>query len=230
MIAPTLPAALLAAALLCAHGPAPALELHGAGANYRLDVASVKALRFRTTIRQQYDFSCGSAALATLLTHHFGYRVTEQQVFEEMYARGDQPKIRREGFSLLDMKRYLAARGYRADGFQLPLEKLLEADVPAIVLVVENGYHHFVVVKGLRDGRVLLGDPASGTRALARAAFERLWPSRLLFVIHGRTTPGQALFNDGADWRTAPRMALGDAVPRDSLGDVTLLKHGSNAY
>ncbi len=35
-------------------------------------VVSVKEARFTTTQRQQFDFSCGSAAVATLLTHHYG--------------------------------------------------------------------------------------------------------------------------------------------------------------
>ena len=66
------------------------------------------------------------------------------------------------------MKRYLAAHGFEADGFEQPLDKLDEARVPAIVLINENGYHHFVVVKGVQADRVLIGDPARA-RARCRA-------------------------------------------------------------
>ncbi len=45
----------------------------------------------------------------------------------------------------------------------MPLEKLDNEGVPAIVLINERGYHHFVVVKGYKNGRVLVGDPARGT-------------------------------------------------------------------
>ena len=79
-------------------------ELGGA---YSLPITSMKAARFRAMVHQQYDFSCGSAALSTLLTYHYGFKVTEETVFVAMYEKGDQPKIRREGFSLFDMKRYL---------------------------------------------------------------------------------------------------------------------------
>jgi predicted double-glycine peptidase len=72
-----------------------------AGGTYSVPVTSMKELRFRGTTRQQYDFSCGSAALATLLTSHYGFPVSEEDVFKEMYARGDKDKIRREGFSPL---------------------------------------------------------------------------------------------------------------------------------
>ncbi len=41
-----------------------------------------------------------------------------------MFERGDQAKIRKEGFSMLDMKRYLESLGLRADGFELPVDRL----------------------------------------------------------------------------------------------------------
>ena len=151
------------------------------GGAYSLPITSMKAARFRAMVHQQYDFSCGSAALSTLLTYHYGFKVTEETVFVAMYEKGDQPKIRREGFSLFDMKRYLENHGFQADGFEAPLDKLESAGIPAIVLINENGYNHFVVVKGVRDGRVLVGDPSGGTRAMAQAAFERLVDERDTF-------------------------------------------------
>jgi predicted double-glycine peptidase len=208
---------------------APLADIPVIGAvNYALPVTSLKAARFRTTVRQQYDFSCGSAAIATLLTYHYGHPVTEQQVFAAMFAQGDQARIRREGFSLLDMKSYLAQQGFIADGYQLPLEKLNEARYPAIVLLSENGYHHFVVVKGLEGGRVLLGDPAGGTRAVSRAAFDANWQGKLLFVIHGWNGP--VGFNQQADWAVAPRAVLGDAISRASLANITLPKNGRGDF
>ena len=198
------------------------------GARLQVPVASMKQLRFSTTLRQQYDFSCGSAALATLLTHHYQHPVTEQLVFERMFVRGDQARIRKEGFSLLDMQRFLAERGFRADGFQLPLQKLIEAQVPAIVLVSDKGYHHFVVIKGAAGGRVLIGDPSSGARTLTQAAFEAIWSNRLLFVIHGSATA--PAFNSMADWRAAPTAPLGQGIERGSLAAITIPKLGPGEF
>ncbi len=214
--------------MLGASGSAAALELALAGARFNVPASSLKEIRFRSTLRQQYDFSCGSAALATLLTHHYGQPVSEATVFEAMYLRGDQNKIRKEGFSMLDMQRFLAAHGIRADGFRLPLQKLVEAGLPAIVLVSDKGYSHFVVVKGVADGRVLLGDPSSGARAMTRAAFEAIWPGKLLFVIHGQT--GKPSFNALADWRAAPAAPLAAAIGRDSIATLTLSKHGPGDF
>ncbi|HEY0589312.1 MAG TPA: C39 family peptidase [Pseudoduganella sp.] len=207
---------------------AQAADFSAGGASFVLPVTSLKEARFRTTVRQQYDFSCGSAALATLLSHHYEFPVTEQEIFRDMFVRGDQPRIRREGFSLLDMKRYLATRGFTADGFEQPLDKLAHAGLPAIVLVADNGYRHFVVIKGVQGGRVLLGDPAGGTRALSRQGFEAIWQNRLLFVIHGR--PGKPRFNETADWRVAPQAMLSEGIMRDSLRDVTVPKLGVSDF
>lgn len=198
------------------------------GGDVIMPVTSIRQARLASTLLQQYDFSCGSAAVATLLTHHYGYPVSESMVFEYMYQHGDQSKIQREGFSLLDMKRFLQARGFEADGFAQTLDKLAEARVPAIALINDNGYHHFVVVKGLRGDRVLIGDPANGTRAVSRQAFEASWQSRLLFVIHNRMD--SARFNLAADWRAAPQAPLSAGVSRDGLSGVTMPKHGPGDF
>lgn len=221
---------------------AGAADIGAFGTRFDVPLVSMREARFQRTLHQQYDFSCGSAAVATLLTHHYDYPVTEEYVFEQMYQQGDQQKIRKEGFSLLDIKRFLASRGFLADGFQLPLDKLAEAGFPAIVLVAEKGYRHFVVVKGLDQNRVLIGDPAGGTRAMPRSSFEAIWQGRLLFVIHGRAMPSApgpvategamqvARFNDADDWRAAPQAPLGLAISRSGLDQITMPKNDGGNF
>ena len=63
-------------------------------------------LQFRNVIRQAYDYSCGSAALTTLLDYYLGRNLEERQVMEGLLRYGEADKIvQRRGFSLLDMKR-----------------------------------------------------------------------------------------------------------------------------
>jgi predicted double-glycine peptidase len=221
---------LLAIGLLAggASAQADTMDLAGIGGRFAVKTTSVKEAKFQATARQQYDFSCGSAAVATLLTHHYGFPVTEQEVFEEMYAAGDQQKIQREGFSLLDIKSYLEAHQFKADGFELPLGKLLESRLPALVLIAEKGYHHFVVVKGLRDGRILIGDPSNGTRAMSVENFESVWLNKLLFVIHNKQE--LARFNTDADWQAAPKAPLSAGLNNDGLGNLTLGKFGPGDF
>ncbi|WP_133477775.1 C39 family peptidase [Cognatilysobacter segetis] len=225
---PILPLLLLLACGAPATTAASNLELRAPGATYSVPVTSLKEARFRTTVRQRFDFSCGSAATATLLTYQYGLPVSEADVFRDMFAKGNVQKIRREGFSLLDMRRYLASKGFQADGFKLPLEKLAEEGLPAIVLLNDKGYRHFVVVKGLRGDRVLVGDPARGTRALPRRQFERLWDNRLLFVVHNRRELAQ--FNHPADWRTAPPAPLDVGIQRQGLQNIVMPKRGPGDF
>ncbi|KVD72619.1 peptidase C39 [Burkholderia sp. ABCPW 14] len=199
-----------------------------AGAGYAMRVTSLKEARFKRTVRQQYDFSCGSAAVATLLTYQYNYPMNEEIAFAQMWGNGNQEKIRRQGFSLLDIRRFLEARGFVADGYELPLQTLANTNTPAIVLITENGYHHFVVVKGLRNGRVLIGDPATGTRPIPQASFEQKWEDHVLFVIHNK--PELAVFNDPRDWRVAPSAPLYTGINRDGLYNVTVPKHGPSDF
>ncbi len=219
----------LLAAFIAGRAEAGSVELPvQVGGGYTVPVTSLKEARFSATVRQQYDFSCGSAALSTLLTYQYGYPVQEQTAFEEMFQLGDQEKIQREGFSLLDLKVFLEKHGFHADGFEAPLDKLESAGIPAIVLLKENGYSHFVVIKGVRDGRVLIGDPAGGTRVMTRNNFESIWMNQILFVISNKTDI--ARFNAAADWGVAPRAPIGAGVNRDGLAGTLLLKHGPSDF
>ncbi|HTV84124.1 MAG TPA: C39 family peptidase [Dyella sp.] len=195
-----------------------------AGQTYTLHIATLKEVKFRNTVRQKYDFSCGSAAVATLLTYQYNYPVNEQMVFEQMYAHGNRQKINKEGFSLLDIKLYLASIGFDADGFRASLDQLQKANLPAIVLIEDRGYHHFVVIKGIRYGRVLVGDPARGTRAIPLDRFDQLWKNGLIFVIHNRRQ--FARFNTDSDWHNAPIAPLGVGIDRRGLDTITMSKYG----
>lgn len=199
------------------------------GRDFNLNIASIKELRFHETIRQQYDFSCGSAALATVLTYHYERPTTEQEVFDSMFNLGDQQKIQREGFSLLDMKRYLEASGLIADGFRAPLDRLLQVNIPAIVLIQKNGYRHFVVIKGLDKDFVLLGDPAAGTQIVPRADFESIWTG-MLFVIRNHQSIGKRHFNRPEEWNRLARAPYELVLPASELANVTWRLRGPNDH
>lgn len=210
--------ALLIAALPSAAVQAGMVPVTGGA---RVPVLSFKEARFKGTVKQQYDFSCGSAALATLLSHHYGDPVTEQQVFSAMYEQGDQERIRRKGFSLLDMKRYLQSRGLAADGFRIPLERLEQVQVPAIALTTINGYQHFVVVKGVRGGEVLVGDPALGLKVIGREQFESGW-NGIMFLIRDRVEQGRSTFNRRTEWSVRTKAPFGSAFSGPGLASFTL--------
>ena len=179
-----------------------------AGGFYSVGVVSYRDLPFRTVVRQQYDFSCGSAAVATLLRYHYGRDVGESSIFKAMYVIGNQRNIRRHGFSLADIQNYLKTQGLRSDGYRMPLERYAQANVPAIVVVRVGQYKHFVVVKGIEGGRVLVGDSALGLKSYSIVDFKAMWDG-LIFVIHDDgPTSGQHNFNNGREWAMLPRSDL----------------------
>lgn len=194
-----------------------------------LPVTSFQERSFLKTIKQQYDFSCGSAALATLLTHHYEHPISERDVFMAMYNSGNKQKIKKEGFSLLDMKNYLESNGYRADGFRLPLEKLSGIGVPAIALINNDGYNHFVVIKGINDQYILIGDPSRGTKLVPRTQFKNIW-NGIVFLVRSKRNIATKHFNDHEEWYAAAAAPLDMAVDRNMLADMTLFFRGSNDF
>jgi predicted double-glycine peptidase len=179
------------------------VRFHGeAGGTYTVAVTSWRDIPFRTVVRQQYDFSCGSAAVATLLRFQYGQSaVREGQVFQAMYERGDQARIRQVGFSMLDMRNYLDSQGFQADGLRLSLDRLQALNIPSIALITRNGYRHFVVIKGISASSVLVGDPTFGLQTYKRADFEAMWNGVVLAVRHEPAGAPAPVYNDAAEWR-----------------------------
>jgi predicted double-glycine peptidase len=174
--------------------------------DFYVPVKSVLDRRYDGVIRQKFDFSCGSAALAGLLRYQYGEPIDETAAFRGMWAAGDREQIRRLGFSLLDMKRFLAQRGLRANGYAVGLEKVAEGATPGIALINVKGYKHFVVVKGVSPTEVLVGDPSTGLQTMTRAQFMKQW-NGVYFVIDPRDRKGR--FNVGAQWATYTRAPVG---------------------
>jgi predicted double-glycine peptidase len=155
----------------------------GASAEGRGPVRSLLEIRQANVIVQQWDTSCGAAALATLLTYHHGEPVSERAVAQAMLGKTDPLRVKvRGGFSLLDLKRYAEARGFQADGYSgVSLADLVKLG-PAIVPVVLDRYPHFVVFRARSGDRVLIADPAYGNRSVEVEVFEKAW-QKIAFVV-----------------------------------------------
>lgn len=194
------------------------------GGNYNVPVTSFAEQRFKTIYKQQYDFSCGSAALASLLSFHYNDTVNEQSVFLDMYEYGNKEKIKKLGFSLLDMKRYLERRGYQSDGFKINLDQLVKAKAPAITIINNKGYMHFIIVKDVNDDEVLVGDPALGVKVIPRNEFVEMWNHRIMFLINDRKVIAD---QDRDEWALMVKAPLSDVVDRSSLGMFNLLQPGN---
>jgi len=150
-------------------------------------VRSLREIREENVVVQQWDTSCGAAALGTLLKYQHGLPVSEKQIAEAMLRRTTPLKVKtRGGFSLLDLKRFADSQGLQGVGYlKVGLDGLMEM-APALVPIVVRGYPHFVVVRGRLEDKVLLADPAFGNRTMDVGSFEKAWQGGITFVVRRR--------------------------------------------
>lgn len=178
------------------------IEVQNAQGDYLIDqqeiVEPLSEIRYRNIVRQAYDYSCGSAALTTVLQHYLGRNFQERQVMEGLLHYGENERIvERRGFSMLDMKRLVTALGFPAGGFKAEMEDLMELDHPAIVPIQYSGFKHFVVVRTVKDGRVFIADPSKGNITFTIERFKEAWDQNVLFVVF----PGDTKPIDGLELR-----------------------------
>jgi len=155
-------------------------------------VQSIRERRFSDLVEQKTDFSCGAAALATILEKAYNAQLDEQTVIQGMLAHADPTTVQRQGFSMLDMKRYVESMGLRARGYRIKADQLEQLKIPAIVLMDIRGYKHFVVLQRTQGQWVYIGDPALGHKRYTLDDFKQGWNGIVFAVIgHGydRTNP-----------------------------------------
>ena len=151
---------------------------------YVKKVQSYREVRMTHVIPQTEDFSCGAAALATLLRYHFGNQLTERQAILGMFEQGDKEQIRKVGFSMLEMKRFCENLHFQADGYKIDMQKLRQITIPVVTLIDTRKYKHFVVVRRVDDRFVYVSDPSFGNRRIPLEDFEASW-NRIVFVVTG---------------------------------------------
>jgi predicted double-glycine peptidase len=146
---------------------------------------TLKELRDQNVVKQQQDYSCGTAALATLMIYYFGDHTSEAELITILTSQltPDELRLReKNGLSLLDLKRVAEAKGYQAAGFTLTLEQLKQLAAPVMVFVHPLGYKHFAVLRGIDRGRVYLADPSRGNLRMSLARFAKEW-GNIIFVL-----------------------------------------------
>ncbi len=155
----------------------------GIAAAQKQPVRSLLELRQDRVVMQRWDLSCGAAILATVLSYDLDLPISEREVALAMLEGLDPDHVRtRGGFSLLDMKRYVEKRGFKAAGYRdLTIDALVQM-APAIVPTRLDGLDHFVLVRGRENGRLLLADPNYGNRVVAVEEFIRHWDG-IAFVV-----------------------------------------------
>lgn len=149
-------------------------------ANDERIVKSLLEMRQEHVVMQKWDLSCGAAALSTLLTYQLKNPTPEKTIAEALIKRKEyieHPELIQimEGFSLLDLKRYVDGQGYEGVGLGKLEFADLEQYAPIMVPIKVHGYNHFVVFRGSLGNRVLVADPAWGNRTMLTQKFTEAW-------------------------------------------------------
>ncbi|HFC6664848.1 TPA: C39 family peptidase [Neisseria meningitidis] len=137
----------------------------------KIKVQSWKARRDFNIVKQDLDFSCGAASVATLLNNFYGQTLTEEEVLEKL----DKEQMRA---SFEDMRRIMPDLGFEAKGYALSFEQLAQLKIPVIVYLKYRKDDYFSVLRGIDGNTVLLADPSLGHVSMSRAQFLDAWQTR----------------------------------------------------
>ncbi|MFZ2889207.1 C39 family peptidase [Sulfuricurvum sp.] len=160
--------------------------------------------------RQNYDYSCGSAALATLLSHYYDANVTEEMILKSVLEVKGIDKQASElenqegnnGLSFYDLSQYVSTQGFKAVGIALGMEELRKLQIPVIVFVKIRKQEHFTVLKKMDERYVYLADPSFGNIRVSHAKFKEMFftreaedkPGKILAVLAQGNAKGDEAF------------------------------------
>ncbi len=142
--------------------------------------------RQENVVMQSKDFSCGAAALATLLQHFWGDDVGEEMLLKELDRMLTATEIAdriTNGLTLTDLRRVAVRLDYQATIGKLEFTNLAESKVPVVVAIEVRDYKHFVVYRGTDGAYVYLADPARGNLRTPVAKFLQEWQGNAVLVV-----------------------------------------------
>ncbi|WP_257842581.1 C39 family peptidase [Helicobacter sp. 13S00477-4] len=136
-------------------------------------------------VRQEYDYTCGSASLATILKYYYSVEVTESDIIKGILkSKGydsTQNEVLKEGdniISFLDLSEYARKNGFRAVGLAIDFEALKKLKIPAIIFVNVRNIGHFSVYKAMDEEYVYLSDPSFGNIKVRLSQFKEMFYQR----------------------------------------------------
>lgn len=135
-----------------------------------IPVTSWKTLRDSGVVKQDLDYSCGAASIATILNGYYGQSVTEAEILDLIDGN------LRASFE--DMAGALAKLGFRGVGYAASFGQLTKLKVPVIVYTRHRKTDHFSVIRGVNSDTVWLADPSLGNRTYSKYQFLEAWETR----------------------------------------------------
>ena len=137
----------------------------------KINVKSWKELRDYNVVKQDLDYSCGSASIATILNGYYQQNVTEEQILK-IIDKGDLMA------SFEDMQKALKKLGFESKGYAVSFDTLQKLKIPVIAYIKHRKSDHFTVISGINENFVRIADPSLGSRVLSTEQFKQMWETR----------------------------------------------------
>jgi len=153
---------------------------------FEKSVCSWKQIKQMHIVMQKRDYSCGAAALATILRYYWGDSVTEEQILlaiEKILTPEEMKDRIKKGLAISDIRRAAVDMGYLSTIGTLTFQKLTESKVPLIVGISPDGYDHFAVYRGVDCDYVYLADPIRGNIRVPFCEFVSQWQKNAVLVV-----------------------------------------------
>lgn len=144
---------------------------NGHSHNVEVQLKSYKQLRDDKIIKQDLDYSCGAASLATILYFYYGKDISEAELLKAM-DKGDNKA------SFEDMAKALQQFGFKAQGFAADFDTLSRLKMPVVVFLKHRRSNHFSVIRGINEAHIWLADPSLGNTTYSKAQFLKMWETR----------------------------------------------------
>jgi predicted double-glycine peptidase len=143
-------------------------------------------LREENVVMQRHEYTCGAAAMATVLRYYWGDQVTENDVLAKLLKVLTPAEMQdrvKNGLSITDLRRAAEKLGYQASIGTLSFNRLTESRIPLVVPLKLKEFKHFVVYRGVADGRVYLADPVRGNVRPTVHEFLSEWQQHAVLAI-----------------------------------------------
>jgi predicted double-glycine peptidase len=151
----------------------------------RLRPQSYLELKYKVTVGQRVDFSCGAATLATLSTYYWDRPLTETEALVALlapYSEEERKKKRDTGFSFADLVSAAVRLGFEAEGAKIEAQELAKVAGPLVVHLDKGTFQHFSVLRKAGNGTYYLSDPIVGAIAMPEGEFTKQYTGHALAV------------------------------------------------
>lgn len=149
------------------------------GNNKNINIQSWKSIRNSQIVKQDFDFSCGAASIATLLNGYFYQDITEKEVLS-LINNGNVMA------SFSDLQEAIQKLGFESRGYAISLEALKELDHPVIAYIKYGESGHFTVISGTNKNFIKVSDPSLGNKIFTIQQFRNIWETRSAQNLKGK--------------------------------------------